>query len=226
MKPVQIFIPLISGVALQDADRTDYLRTFCEYDSKNRQACTMACPNGVSMMFNGVATSVLQMKIKCRCPRVDGVRTCGWTYKRSLLTTGFTVSKAYRFFIIKKLDCEPLIDQFNSITCNLFDITCIDGAVFNDGCTGDPIVKCNSDGSYQPSSREGVELIMNEPQPLYQSCMTSGCECPGQCLYEHNGLTECVQCVPQQSFDERTCLAAAMDAITCPENQIKRQEQF
>ena len=147
MEPVQIFIPLISGVALQDADRTDYLRTFCEYDSKNRQACTMACPNGVSMMFNGVATSVLQMKIKCRCPRVDGVRTCGWTYKRSLLTTGFTVSKAYRFLYTRKLVCEPFIDQFNSITCNPFDITCIDGAVFNDGCAGgDPILKCNSDG--------------------------------------------------------------------------------
>ena len=81
-----------NGVALQDADRTDYLRTFCEYDLKNRQACTMACPNGVAMMFNGMVTSTLQMKIKCRCPRVDGVRTCGWTYKRSLLSTGFTVS--------------------------------------------------------------------------------------------------------------------------------------
>ena len=82
-----------NGVALQDAERTDYLRTYCEYDLKNRQACTMACPNGVAMMFNGIAISTLQMKIKCRCPKVDGVRTCGWTYKRSLLTTGFTVSK-------------------------------------------------------------------------------------------------------------------------------------
>ena len=84
-----------NGVALQDADRTDYLRTFCEYDLKNRQACTMACPNGVAMMFNGMVTSTLQMKIKCRCPKVNGVRTCGWTYKRSLLTIGFTVSELY-----------------------------------------------------------------------------------------------------------------------------------
>ena len=68
-----------NGVALQNAGITHYLRTFCEYDFKNRQACMMACRNSVTMMFNWMATSTLQMKIKCRCPKVDGVRACGLT---------------------------------------------------------------------------------------------------------------------------------------------------
>ena len=107
-------------------------------------------------------------------------------------------------------------------------------------------MKCNSDGSYEAIF---TDTAVDPYSPLYQdrdknnnvyepemsylvhsifivlkSCWTSGCECPGQCIYEHNGVSECVQCTPDQSFAERTCLAAAEDAISCPENQIVRRE--
>ena len=61
-----------------------------------------------------------------------------------------------------------------------------------------------------------------------KSCWTSGCECPGQCLYAHNNVTECVQCWPQNdtSSGTRSCIDAALDTLTCPENQVATREQF
>ena len=68
--------------------RSDYIRTFCENDARNRQSCSFACPNGVKMMFNGHTIPARKIKLKCRCPRVNGIKTCGWSYKRNLLTAG------------------------------------------------------------------------------------------------------------------------------------------
>ena len=84
-----------NGVGIDD--RSDYIRTFCENDARNRKFCTFACPNGVKMMFNGHTIPARKMKLKCRCPRVNGIKTCGWTYKRNLLTTGqdFNLPKAH-----------------------------------------------------------------------------------------------------------------------------------
>ena len=84
-EPNPNFYPF-NGVAIEE--RTDYIRTFCENDARNRKSCTFACPNGVKMMFNGHTIPARKMKLKCRCPRVNGVKTCGWSYKRNLLTTG------------------------------------------------------------------------------------------------------------------------------------------
>ena len=84
-EPNPNFYPF-NGVGIED--RTDYIRTYCENDARNRKFCTFACPNGVKMMFNGHTIPARKMKLKCRCPRVNGIKTCGWSYKRNLLTTG------------------------------------------------------------------------------------------------------------------------------------------
>ena len=84
-EPNPNFYPF-NGVGIDD--RSDYIRTFCENDARNRKSCSFACPNGVKMMFNGHTIPARKMKLKCRCPRVNGIKTCGWSYKRNLLTTG------------------------------------------------------------------------------------------------------------------------------------------
>ena len=81
--------------------RNDYIRTFCENDARNRKFCTFACPNGVKMMFNGHTIPARKMKLKCRCPRVNGVKTCGWSYKRNLLTAGLDAYIYWRHTLVQ-----------------------------------------------------------------------------------------------------------------------------
>merc|ERR1712176_42410 len=120
-------------------------------------------------MFNGHTIPARKMKLKCRCPRVNGVKTCGWTYKRNLLTT----------------------DQFNSITCNPDDYTCSDpNLIFNDGCnllewqTADPT--CTESGSHNNHGCHPMNPMcgMNKPTngsvslsnyAIYQTCQKSAC---------------------------------------------------
>ena len=96
-EPNPNFYPF-NGVGIDD--RSDYIRTFCENDARNRKFCTFACPNGVKMMFNGHTIPARKMKLKCRCPRVNGVKTCGWTYKRNLLTTGLDAYIYWRHTLV------------------------------------------------------------------------------------------------------------------------------
>ena len=58
-----------------------------------------------------------------------------------------------------------MIDQLNSISCNADDFTCGDGTVFSDGCTNYPIMKCNSDGSYEAIF---TDTAVDPYSPLYQ----------------------------------------------------------